>query len=191
MTYHFANILTWETFKKETNQIIKIDGFLLQLFLLLSTGKLIKKESGLIFYHNNKWNENTVYLTRDGKIGKTKEIMLPQWPSVTDIRINEDLIIKLKGSKQIIIAISSPKQDILAKKIFLHYPEKDIYCLGGAVYTKLYVKSEFVLNTLLTMLIYSPKRTVYKLRKSMIAFTYSLIYKRNKAKEFFSLLSED
>jgi hypothetical protein len=67
----------------------------------------------------------------------------------------------------VIIGISSTKQDVLARKIDFLFPNLNVYCLGAAIYTRTYSNSESVFVTYTTMFAGNPIRT---LRKTGISF---------------------
>ena len=185
MTYHFVNILTWKFFIKPLEgQKIFVDGFLLKLLIFIKTRKRVEKRSGLNFYHQRKWDEETLFLTRDGKGGFAREFPLEKWVSNKDISISQDLYNKVSIANDIVIGISSTKQDALAHKIKLVNPKASIYCLGAAIYSTPLYKSESIVNTLGSMLISSPKRTLHKLVLSINTFLLDFLFRTNDLKRF-------
>jgi hypothetical protein len=189
MTIHFSNILTFRYFQEaKMNRLIYVDGFLLQLALFFVTLKWYKKKSGLN-YHNEMSHELYFYLLASDSSRYGKFSMLPFWSSLDDISIESELLDKIKNDKNIIIGISSPKQDQLAELLNAIYPEKNFYCLGAAVYTKPLYRSEMMFVTLGTMLLSNPKRTVVKIKDSIYSFAKAITVDRSKVKKFASFLS--
>ena len=131
--------------------------------------------------------KDTLYLTRDGTSGYSREIALPNWKSFNDIILKGNLERAVKEAKYIIIGISSLKQDILARKIHSVNPNASIFCLGAAIYTQPKFNSESVVNTLGTMFISDPQRTFKKLYESLFVFTKCLFAKNDKIKLFVNL----
>lgn len=186
MTFHFVNILTWEFFTENRSEglIIYVDGFLLQLALFLTTGKWIKKKSGLNYYHNHQWSESTLFLTSDGVQGFKNELSLPVWDDATSLNISTSFLESISKFENIVIGISSPKQDFLALKIAREYPDIRLYCLGAALYTKRVLNSENVFVTMATMLFNNPRRFVLKAFSSGKCFVSSMVFKRDSLRRF-------
>lgn len=174
MTHHFINIFTYKYFlKNKENAKFHLDGFLLQVLFALKFHKWIKKNSGLMFYYQQEFR-NEIYLTAFPLDDHRQSIVLPNWDSLENVRVSKNILEKLKKFDSIIIGISSPKQDFLAQQILKVYPEKNIYCLGAAIYTKPLLNSDNVLNTSLTMLFSNPLRYSKKVYKSLAIFISSI-----------------
>jgi hypothetical protein len=185
MTYHFVNILTWKFFIRPIEgQKIYVDGFLLKLLIYLKTRETVEKRSGLNFYHQRNWDKETLFLTRDGKGGFAREFPLENWSSNKDIIISQDLYNAVVNANDIVIGISSTKQDTLAYKIKLVNPNANVYCLGAAIYSTPLLKSESIVNTLGSMLVSNPKRTLNKLVRSINTFLLDFIFCKNDLKRF-------
>ena len=171
MTYHFVNILTWRYFLENhlVDRKIYIDGFLLKLAIYLVSKKWIQKRSGVNFYSREKFS-SFLYLTAY-KIENENCIVLPFWNTLEDVIVSKELRAAVVDSTDIIIGISSPKQDRLADLLQKSNLVKgDIYCLGAAIYTEPLMRSEYLIVTWLTMFFNAPKRTVQKFRLSIPAF---------------------
>ena len=114
MTYHFVNILTWRYFLENhlVDRKIYIDGFLLKLAIYLVSKKWIQKRSGVNFYSREKFS-SFLYLTAY-KIENENCIVLPFWNTLEDVIVSKELRAAVVDSTDIIIGISSPKQDRLA-----------------------------------------------------------------------------
>jgi hypothetical protein len=186
MIFHFVNILTWEFFAEDRSEgsIIFIDGFLLQLAIFLTTGKWFNKKSGLNYYHNNQWSDSTLFLTSDGVQGFRNELSLPIWDDIKSLNISTSFLESISKFENIVIGISSPKQDFLALEIAKVYPNTRIYCLGAALYTRRVLNSEYVFVTMLTMLLNNPRRFVLKVFSSGRSFVSTMFSKRDSLRLF-------
>lgn len=188
MTVHFANILTYHYFDKvEFQRKINVDGFLLQLAILFVKFKWVKKKSGLIF-HETIRKENYFYLIASETVPLHNFLVLPFWSHCDDIALNQEILDTIKPYENVVIGISSPKQDVLSELLTVKFPNKNFYCLGAAVYTSSVFNTELLINTLGTMLFSQPKRTVIKIFKSVIPFLLAITINRKKIKTFFSYL---
>ena len=106
------------------------------------------------------------------------------------------LLLKLSeavvSSSEIIIGISSPKQDRLADLLQNSNQVKgNIYCLGAAIYAEPLIKSEYLIVTWFTMLFNAPKRTLQKLSLSIPAFVNAIVSQRKEFLQFINLLTND
>ena len=137
MTNHFVNLVSWRYFIDNTTtnkRNIFIDSLSLW-FCCRLFGVSVKKISGLWFFHNNIDPEQSIFLLSvDNNLYKNS-IVLPFWKSIEEISLNNLPIQEMEAYESIVIGISSPKQDYLADLINDLYPEKNIFCLGAAVYT--------------------------------------------------------
>jgi hypothetical protein len=136
MTNHFVNLVSWRYFIKKYSdkRNIFIDSLSLY-FCCRLFGFSTKKTSGVYFFHNNIDIENSIFLLSEGNNLFKNNIVLPFWKSIDEISLDNLLIQKIEAYDSIVIGISSPKQDYLADLINDLYPEKNIFCLGAAVYT--------------------------------------------------------
>lgn len=186
MTHHFVNILTWEYFiEKVGKRDINIDGFLLKVLIYVVTGLRVQKKSGLNFAHENLGQINEpVYLLAKPIETDHEMIILPFYDNLEDIKLNDKLLNTLGSYKNVVIGISSPKQDFLAELILDSYPDKNIYCLGAALYTKRIRSSEHVFWTLLAMIRADWRRTMVKLFNSIYFFFRALLFRRKMVKDF-------
>lgn len=192
MTYHFVNILTWKYFleNQSKDRKIYIDGFLLKLAIYVVSKKWIQKRSGVNFYSLEKF-ESTLFLGAR-EIKNENCIVLPIWNSLEDVMVSEELSAAVVNSPQIVIGISSPKQDRLAELLQKSNKVRgDIYCLGAAIYTKPLIKSEYLIVTWFTMFFNAPKRTLQKLSLSIPAFFSAIFTQRKELLQFTSLMAND
>jgi hypothetical protein len=136
MTNHFVNLVSWRYFIKKYSdkRNIFIDSLSLY-FCCRLFGFSTKKTSGVYFFHNNIEIENSIFLLSEDNNLFKNNIVLPFWKSIDEISLDNLLIQKIEAYESIVIGISSPKQDYLADLINDLYPEKNIFCLGAAVYT--------------------------------------------------------
>ena len=136
MTNHFVNLVSWQYFikKHSDKRNIFIDSLSLY-FCCRLFGFSAKKTSGVYFFHNNIDIENSIFLLSEDNNLFKNNIVLPFWKSTDEISLDNLLIQKIEAYESIVIGISSPKQDYLADLINDFYPEKNIFCLGAAVYT--------------------------------------------------------
>lgn len=192
MTHHFVNILTWKYFQENysENRKIYVDGFLLKLAIYVISKKWIQKTSGVNFYSGEKFPSSLYLAAR--KIKNENCIVLPFWNTLEDVIVSKELSAAVVNSSEIIIGISSPKQDRLADLLQKSNQIKgNIYCLGAAIYTEPFIKSEYLIVTWFTMLFNAPKRTLQKLSLSIPAFFNAIISQRKEFLQFINLIAYD
>lgn len=191
MTYHFANIISWEYYliKPSLKRKVFVDGFLLQVVILIVTGRWIPKKSGLNFYSKHDFSK-ALHLSAKVVPG-FDNIQLPFWSCLDEIEVDDLLMCHIERYTEIVIGISSPKQERLSELISAKNLDCDIYCLGAAVYSKLIIQSEFVFVTWLTMFFNAPFRTLKKLLESIYQVAVTLLTKRDELKEFVKILDND
>ena len=192
MTHHFVNILTWKYFQENysENRKIYVDGFLLKLAIYVVSKKWIQKTSGINFYSGEKFRSSLYLAAR--KIKNRNCIVLPFWNSLEEVMVSKELSAAVVSSSEIIIGISSPKQDRLADLLQNSNQVKgNIYCLGAAIYAEPLIKSEYLIVTWFTMLFNAPKRTLQKLSLSIPAFVNALVSQRKEFLQFINLLTYD
>jgi hypothetical protein len=137
MIYNFVNLVSWRFFIeiKSTNQrTIFVDSLSL-LFCCRLFGVKVEKKSGINFFHNNINTDDSIFLIASNNNSFNHKMILPFWKSIDEISISEINTQKLYDYNNIVIGISSPKQDHLAQLINNQFPEKNIFCLGAAIYT--------------------------------------------------------
>jgi hypothetical protein len=102
-------------------------------------------------------------------LGSGDDIKLPFWRSIENVELTEEILDTIDDHKNIIIGISSPKQDQLALLINEKYPNVNIYCLGAAI-SNPHLQNSFVDKysiTWLILFIMNPKRFIIKLKNMM------------------------
>lgn len=131
MTYHFVNLVSWKFFSEKVSdrQIIYVDSLSLQ-FMCLLFGRKIKRISGVSYFNNSLESIEAFYLTTS-VYKSNAHFVLPFWRKIEEIVLTNDLILAIKQDSNLVIGISSPKQDKLAELIISRFPDKTVYCLGA------------------------------------------------------------
>ena len=183
MTYHFVNLVSWNFFINKLyshNRNIYIDSVSLS-FCCKFFGKKIKRQSGVNFYHTKLPDEKNLYLTSSDDNNLKNIFVLPLWKDFSEIKITNELKNNIRENDNIVIGISSPKQDYLAEKINEIFPEKKIYCLGAAVYTSLKdLHNDKKGLTWLIMMLKDFKRSRIKIVITIRELILILIYRPNR-----------
>lgn len=184
MTYHFINLVSWRYFDNYTqDQKRYLDSFSITLLAFLYGIKLTKV-SGISFYHNNKiYLKEALYLVSETNHIFKHQLALPYWEDIDDIIITNAIRSEVKDFQKIVLGISSPKQDVLASLIQNEFPQKEIYCLGAAIYTDLSFNRFDSRFLWVYFLLKSPRRTVFKIKHTLIEF-FSILFKVRKRNEF-------
>jgi hypothetical protein len=189
MTNHFVNLVSWKYFikKQSDKRNIFIDSLSLY-FCCRLFGFSTKKISGVNYFHNNVDIENSLFLLSEDNDLFKNSIVLPFWNSIDDVSLDDSLIKKIDEYESIVIGISSPKQDYLADLINDLYSEKNIFCLGAAVYTSSnsLISDKFTLNWL-TMMLSDFSRFKVKIRitiKELLSIIF-ISRSRKNFREFF------
>ena len=184
MTYHFVNLISWEFFVdngiSNINKKLKVDSLSLSIMIKLF-GYNNHRFSGLKFYNENNFESN-IFLVSSINNNFTNSFVLPFWKNINDIKLNKEIISKIEEYENIIIGISSPKQDSLSFKINKIFPNKNIYCLGAAIYEKYSTKIDFLNINWILFLIKKPKRTFYKIYQTVKEILKILFMKKNRIK---------
>ena len=188
MTNHFVNLVSWRYFIKTTitnKRNIFIDSLSLW-FCCRLFGISMKKKSGVWFFHNNIDKENSFFLLSEDNNLLKNNIVLPFWKSINEISLDNLIIQKIEAYESIVIGISSPKQDYLADLINDLSPEKNIFCLGAAVYTSSNnLRSDKLSLNWLSMMLNDFNRFKEKIRITIKEFL--LIIFISKSRENFKL----
>lgn len=184
MTHHFVNLISWEFFvdnrNSNFNKKLKIDSLSLSIMVKLF-GYNNNRVSGLKFYNENNF-ENAVFLVSSITGNFTNSFVLPFWKNINDIKLNKEIISEIQKYENIIIGISSPKQDSLSFKINKIFPNKNIYCLGAAIYEKYSLKFDFLHINWIFFLIKQPKRTFFKISKTIKEILKILFIRKHRIK---------
>ena len=136
MTYHFVNLISWRYFALNPShrRLLFVDSLSLA-FLCRAFGYKPKRHSGVAHFLGKEPLHGAFFLTSK-EVDLYKYQQLPYWESVGDVQLDCDLEEAIKSREQIVIGISSPKQDRLADLISSKFPHKEIFCLGAAIYVQ-------------------------------------------------------
>lgn len=187
MTYHFVNLvsISWFFGKELNSSTLFCDGFTLALLSRIK-GVRLNQISGPSIVDSVKDLPKLTILGGPGFDINCLE--LPFWDDLGEVRVTKEISEHIEGYDNIIVAISSPKQDKLALQINAQFPNKHIYCLGAAVQMKDEIKYLEKYNLMwLGFLINQPKRTIIKMSISIQRF-FSLLILRKNNKELRTLL---
>ena len=187
MTYHFVNLVSvsWFFGKDLNSSTLFCDGFTLALLSRIK-GLRVKQISGPSMVDSVKNLPNLTILGGSGFDIDSHE--LPFWDDLGDVSLTTEISEYIEEYDNIIVAISSPKQDKLALDINAKFPDKHIYCFGAAVKMKDEIKYLEKYNLMwLGFLRNQPKRTIIKISISIQRFFSLLILRKNK-KEFRTVL---
>lgn len=135
MIHSFVNLVSWRYFirlDEKKSVKINIDSTSLTVCCWLF-GVPVKRYSGISHYHGMQNVESALYLVPMEKGFHRNEIGLPFWADLESISIDDDVLKRCRKNNCIILGISSPKQDLVARIIQKECPNADIYCLGAAV----------------------------------------------------------
>ena len=175
--YHFINLVCWEKFDEYWTDG---DTVFLESRSICSAAKGVGK--GAIRFSGVEMASKFLALKR---LGDTYRLTAHPSDTALNYTFNLDMIEDIQSfvvegpllefllfiptGKDLLIGISSPKQNILAKKILLIRPDLHIYCLGAALsrYEE-DVEGSFALPILneqewLKFLIFQPLRTIKKI----------------------------
>ena len=191
MVHHFVNLVSWSYFVRDRtiDSRISLDSISIVVISRLF-GYRIKRMSGFQFYSRHFREENTIYLTAYFLPGKESQIVLPKWEYSSDIELDKS-IKRIECFNNVVIGISSPKQDILGSILAKEFPLKNIYCLGAALYTEPnHTKlDKYFLNWLMLLFI-QPRRTFKKIYLTIVA-AVCLAINRNQRKKFRKFLYQN
>lgn len=190
MIHSYVNLVTWRYFYHYENPPTKnkknyIDSISLLLLVRLFIGET-KKYSGMDYLEDfleRTREEDFIALgTLEIEEKYINTHVLPFWKNLEEIEIYESLINDIRNFKHTLIGISSPKQEILAKKINKVFPDMEIYCLGAALESGSKVRYTYFPNWVI-LLVLKPKRTARKIIKTFKEF-FSLLLIRKRRNQF-------
>lgn len=139
MIHHFPNLVCWEeVFDKynSSRDILYIDGISCYLFglMLAARGKYF---SGTEMAHTlaKEFHDNCYFLLAEKieSIAEESCLVLKHKDSFEGDGEVLDFIKKIPSGKFLILGISSPKQNTLARYLDTIRPDLDYFCLGAAV----------------------------------------------------------
>tara|TARA_B100001057_G_scaffold498883_1_gene607490 strand:- start:3476 stop:4072 length:597 start_codon:yes stop_codon:yes gene_type:complete len=164
MTIHFVNLISWSFFvDKDLNDSIVFADSITFCIIARLFGIKLKQNSGVANVAQICNKISTGYLlSKDNSIPNS--FVLPFWKDLNEITLNHELLNFISKYDNIVIAISSPKQDKLAMLINKTQLNKKIYCLGAAVNINKTIKFLENFNlTWLGFLLSNPLRTLNKI----------------------------
>lgn len=188
MIHSYINLVTWRYFyhyenPPTENKKFYVDSISLLLLIKLLIGKC-EKFSGMDYlegFLKRTREEDFIALGTlaiNEKYSNTH--VLPFWKNLVEIEIDQSIINQVKDFKHVLIGISSPKQEILAKKINEVFPDIEIYCLGAALDSVQNLRYNYFPKWII-LLIMKPKRTVRKLAKTIKEFFSLLLIRKRRA----------
>ena len=164
MTHHFVNLVSWKyfAFNVKPHRKIHVDSLTLKMMFRLF-GRNTERLSGVGYFGTSNFPEKTIFLTSSSYNSKYCYV-LPFWKTIHEIILTADIKAQIKDFQSIVIGISSPKQDYLADLIVEHFPNKEVFCLGAAIYEKKTAKwiDNLGLNWF-TMMVKNPQRFLKKI----------------------------
>lgn len=188
MIYSFVNLVSWRYFcVKHLDHNVYLDSASIR-FMARRYGLLINETqcvSGVKYFNDNR-NFLTQSILLGAKENKTftDSYALPFWKDSNDIALDENIIEAIGDHKVIVIGISSPKQETLARKIHDKIgPNIDIYCLGAAVNFESFSDSKSFSFLWFKFLLQSPQRTLRKIELTFKEMVLIFI-RRRRSKEF-------
>jgi hypothetical protein len=190
MIYHFVNLVSWKSVSLLNNDYSKIfyDSISF-IFISRLFGIKLQRNSGVGYFLNNfEVLQKSLFLVSEKSNLERNEIELPFWNKLNDIYLDEDLLKRINNFDSIVIGISSPKQDYLATLIIHEYPEKNIYCLGAAIYSSNNKKLIFdrIGFSFLYFIFSNPIRTLNKIYSTVKEFL--LLIFTNRKKDFIQFI---
>jgi hypothetical protein len=183
MTIHFVNLVSWSYFidKDLDESIIFADSISFCLMARL-VGINLKQISGVSSAMQICDKISTGYLLSEDK-SIPNSFVLPFWKDLNEITLDNELLNFISKYENIVISISSPKQDKLAMLINKIQLNKNIYCLGAAININKSVKFLEYFNLMwLGFLFSNPIRTfnkIYLTIHSIITILFSDDIKSN------------
>lgn len=166
MTHHYVNLVSAPWIIKNLHNEGKYycDSITMKWFARLK-GLQVERISGVSVAEKILKLENSLILGS----GDDVDINLPFWREIENVELTEEILDTIDDHNNIIIGISSPKQDQLALLINEKYPNVNIYCLGAAI-SNPPLKHSFVDKysiTWLILFIMNPKRFIIKFKNMM------------------------
>ena len=164
MTHHFVNLVSWRYFALDMRPYRKIyvDSLTMKVMIRLF-GRNTDRLSGVGYFAGANFPCETIFLTSSTYKAQYFYV-LPFWNTKAEIVLSSKLRSAILDYSTIVIGISSPKQDYLADLIKSQFPDKEVFCLGAAIYENNTEEriDDLGLNWLIMML-KNPKRFVYKI----------------------------
>jgi len=133
LTIHFVNLVSWSYFvEKDLNDSILFADSISFCLVARLLGINLKQISGVSSAKKICEKKSTGYLLSEEK-PISNSFILPFWKDINEISLDNELLKFISKYENIVISISSPKQDKLAMLINKTKLNKNIFCLGAAV----------------------------------------------------------
>jgi UDP-N-acetyl-D-mannosaminuronic acid transferase (WecB/TagA/CpsF family) len=187
MIYNFVNLVSWKFVDEinDDNSCIYLDSISIRLLSRLFNVKP-QAVSGIEFAMNYQLNDNNIFLLPEYNVKLSKEnvFILPYIKNVNIFDITDiKKFINIHNPINVFIGISAPKQDYLAHRLSVFFPNINFYCLGAALnikYSSHYLISNFFLKLNLNWLffiIFYPVRTMRKIICTFLLFSEIILFK--------------
>lgn len=161
-----------------SNYNVYVDSLTLKLMLKF-IGVSSERRSGFAAFQKK---DNSFYLVAQKYEDLYPSEVLPCWITAEDIIIDKDWCKIIRDYDNIFIGISGPKHDVLAFQLNKYYPEKNFFCFGAAMYSNSKSFDKYGLNWLY-MLVKNPRRTAYKLVKTLSEM-FLIVFNKEKKYKF-------
>lgn len=131
--HHFVNLVSWKAHLRLEPGEYHIDSVSLQWLNYLYTGMWIGRVSGLAFINRLNLEECDIISAYNIDCA---DYVAPNLESYNDIKRYAEEILSVLSKDKLVLGISSPKQDSLARVLRKYGYEGQIYCLGAALYER-------------------------------------------------------
>lgn len=199
MIYHFVNLVGWKEIQSilhEGQHKVYCDSISMAIAVKLCLGTSPKLVSGVGFARTMlQTQKNVFFLLPDLSVAEKLNLKSTAYDVLPKIELGDITNIDIKIPKhidQLVIAISSPKQNLLAQTITLQNPDLDlnVYCLGAAIGVHQTVKWFDILHlNFLYFMIKEPKRFIHKVKFTTVAI-FRLCAFRNERQKFRDLIQK-
>jgi hypothetical protein len=189
VSHHFVNLVSWEFQSPTKNCVLYADSITFKLAGIIFAGKNLRRNSGLKFVNDNRVKHFLVLGTKEGK----NEKILPFFKSQDEIEAFAKEYVKYNDTNvNLLISISSPKQDYLAYHLHRHGYLGDIYCLGAALNQRYRNASRLDRYGLVwfRMALSNPLRFVNKIGLTLCSFI-GLLCSKSKREKFRSFILDN
>jgi hypothetical protein len=205
---HYVNLVVWKEICLEYDSgrdRIWIDSISLRFMIKLFGGSCNFRPgvAALSYRYNKEFEnfENCFFLLAKPQenILSANSFVLPFFNEVSVNKNLEDIIIEIKPKSNVLIGISSPKQNLLAFKLYEIRPDLEYYCSGAALSANYLLnpkerESKFIKFGFewFKFLLIDPSRTIKKLKTTIIEIlriTFDMKY-RFQFKQFVKICTD-
>lgn len=184
---HFVNLVSWDYQKPGNNSRYYADSVTFKFAALVFAGKNVRRNSGVRFALDKNLDGCTILGAKKGPNIRA----LPHFSRLTEIEeFAKEYVLSQDISSNLILGISSPKQDYLARFLQMHGYQGDIFCLGAALeqINRNSLRFDSYGLVWLQMALSNPSRFFSKIALTLRAFVFLMISvkKRNKFRQFIS-----